>query len=337
MILTLVGLSQGVLGDIKRRSEGTGADVILMPPGSTVFSLSGTRPEKIVDVVRKQPHVALATGVLRESVGNLADNIVGIHLDEFNAMSGGFRYYEGDPAHTFKHPDEILVDDEYARAKGLHVGSVIKDLPGHWVVCGIVEQGKLSRLFASIDDLQSKYAETGKISVVYVKADNPANIDTIKSELQSVFQDYPVHTMKEFTDALSVDNYTLVRDFTRVVVVISVVVGLLVVLLTMYTAVLERTREIGILKALGASPGYIMGILLREAILLAIAGTIAGIIMTYGSQALMRVLAPTWTEDIVYGWWPRACLISLIGALIGAIYPGLKAARQDAIEALAYD
>ena len=64
----------------------------------------------------------------------------------------------------------------------------------------------------------------------------------------------------------------------------SVIVGFLVVLLTMYTAVLERTREIGILKALGASPGYVLGILMREAILLAVFGTIAGILMTYGTQ-----------------------------------------------------
>jgi putative ABC transport system permease protein len=105
----------------------------------------------------------------------------------------------------------------------------------------------------------------------------------------------------------------------------------------MYTAVLERTREIGILKALGASPGYILGILLRETVLLSIAGSIAGILMTYGTRALMQVFVPTMTTSIVYAWWPYAALIALVGSLIGAIYPGLKAARQDAIEALAYD
>jgi len=110
-----------------------------------------------------------------------------------------------------------------------------------------------------------------------------------------------------------------------------------VVFLSMYTAVLERTREIGILKALGASPGYILGILVRETILLAVAGTVAGILMSYGTRALMQVMAPTMTQVIVPDWWPWAALISLVGSLIGALYPGLKAARQDAIEALAYD
>jgi putative ABC transport system permease protein len=110
-----------------------------------------------------------------------------------------------------------------------------------------------------------------------------------------------------------------------------------VVFLSMYTAVLERTREIGILKALGASPGYILAILLRETLLLAIVGSAVGIVMTYGTRYLMGVFVPTMTTEVVYGWWPWAALIALVGSLIGALYPGLKAARQDAIEALAYD
>ncbi len=115
------------------------------------------------------------------------------------------------------------------------------------------------------------------------------------------------------------------------------IVGFLVVFLSMYTAVLERTREIGILKALGASPGYIMEILLRETFLLAVAGAIAGILMSYGTQSIMHVFVPTMPMVIVHSWWPWAALIALSGSMIGAIYPGLKAARQDAIEALSYD
>ena len=117
----------------------------------------------------------------------------------------------------------------------------------------------------------------------------------------------------------------------------TVIWGLLVVFQTMYTAVLQRTREIGILKALGASPGYILGVLLREAVLLAVVGAIAGILMTYGTRALMHRFVPTLTQAIVPDWWWRALLISLTAAILGALYPGLKAARQDAIEALAYD
>jgi len=68
-----------------------------------------------------------------------------------------------------------------------------------------------------------------------------------------------------------------------------------------------------------------------------VAGAIAGILMSYGTQAILRVAVPTMPMLIAHAWWPWSALIALTGSMIGAIYPGLKAARQDAIEALAYD
>jgi putative ABC transport system permease protein len=59
--------------------------------------------------------------------------------------------------------------------------------------------------------------------------------------------------------------------------------------------------------------------------------------MSFGTKWLMDAFAPTLPTAIVQDWWAIAGLIALVGALIGAIYPGLKAARQDPIEALAYD
>ena len=332
MILTLVGVSEGVLGDIAARSRGTGADILIRPPGSSVLAFNGNMPEGVVTLVRKEPHVTLATGTLVQSIGNF-DSIAGIHLDEFNAMSGGFRYLEGGP---FTKPGDIIVDDVYANSNHRHPGDTIElGLP--WRLTGVIESGKLSRMFADIKDLQDKYSAQRMVSVIYVKLDNPANTAAVIESLKQKLTDYKVFSVEEFVSLMSVNSIPILKRFTNVVIGLAVVVGFLVVFLSMYTAVLERTREIGILKALGASPGYILGMLLRETTLLAIAGVIAGILMSYGAQWLMHVFAPTMPMMIVYGWWPYAAVIALVGAIIGAIYPGLKAARQDAIEALAYD
>ena len=122
------------------------------------------------------------------------------------------------------------------------------------------------------------------------------------------------------------------------VIGLGVVVGFLAVLLSMYTAVLERTREIGVLKALGASPAYILNILLREAAVIAIAGAILGILLSYVTRFMIHNFVPaSLIQAIVPEWWPIAAAIAIGGALLGALGPGLKAARQDAIEALAYD
>jgi putative ABC transport system permease protein len=335
MILTLVGVSRGTLGDIQERSRGTGADILIRPPNSSALSLSGNMKlgDKLVAKVRQQPHVALATGVLIQSAGELFESITGINIAEFNQMSGGFRYVQGGP---FQGPDDLIVDEDYARSKKLHVGSYI-NLGPRWHVSGVVEPGKLSKMFAQIAPMRETYSEPGEVSVIYVKVDDPANIESVVAELREMLEDHKIYTVQEYTGMVSVNSIPLLKNFTNVVIVLTVIWGLLVVFQTMYTAVLQRTREIGILKALGASPGYILGVLLREAVLLAVVGAIAGILMTYGTRALMHRFVPTLTQAIVPDWWWRALLISLTAAILGALYPGLKAARQDAIEALAYD
>jgi putative ABC transport system permease protein len=136
---------------------------------------------------------------------------------------------------------------------------------------------------------------------------------------------------------MTVTNVPMLRDFTGVVIGIGTLVGFLIVFLSMYTAVLERTREIGVLKALGASPQFILSILLRETVLLALVGSAIGIVVTYGARALITLLVPTMIQEIVPDWWPISTAISVAGALCGALYPGLKAARQDVIDALAYE
>jgi putative ABC transport system permease protein len=333
MMLTLVGLSRGMLDDYAAHSRGTGADVMVRPPGSSLIGFSGSvMPEKIVDPIRKLPHVTIATGSLIQSVGNF-NSIAGINLDEFNALSGGFTYLEGGP---FQGPDDLIVDDVYARAEHVHAGATIS-LGLKWHVTGIVESGKMSRMFAQLKPLQERYAATDKVSVIWVKVDRPAEIQTVIDELKQQLIDYQIYSVEEYTSLISANSIPMLKQFTGVVIGVGVVIGFLVVFLSMYTAVLERTREIGILKALGASPAYILGMLLRETVLLVIAGAITGILMTYGTRAMLRAFVPTFITEIVYGWWPIAAAIALVGALIGAIYPGLKAARQDAIEALSYD
>lgn len=332
MILTLVGVSQGVLGDIAARSRGTGADILVRPPGSAILGFSGDMPQGIVNLVRMQPHVVLATGTKVQSIGNF-DSISGINIGEFNAMSGGLKYLKGGP---FQGPDELLVDDVYADAHKTQVGSSL-DLGFKWRIAGIVQSGKLSHLFAPLDSLQEKYSAPGKVSVVYVKLDDRKNTQAVIEQLQTALTDYRIYSVDQYVSLVSVDSVPILKTFTNVVVGVAVIVGFLIVFLSMYTAVLERTREIGILKALGASPGYIMAILMRETFVLAVAGAIAGVLMSYGTRWIMNTFVPTMPMLIVHAWWPWAALIALTGSMIGAIYPGLKAAKQDAIEALAYD
>jgi putative ABC transport system permease protein len=332
LILTLVGVSHGVLDDMKARSRGTGADIIIRPPDSSGFTFSLTMPEKIVDFVRAKPHVKIATGTFVKYIGSF-DSITGIHLDEFNAMSGGLKILEGQ---MFQGPDDIVVDEVFAKQHHVQPGSTV-DLGNEWHVSGIIDQGKLSRTFADITSLQKQFGGIDRVSTIYVKLDNPANTAAVKEALEKDLSTYKVDSIEEFVSLFSTNSVPYIQAFTQVVIGIAVLIGFLVVCLSMYTAVLERTREIGILKALGASPGYIVGILLRETVVLALAGTVVGIVMTYGTRSLLGIFGPSFPQEIVPDWYPIVTGIALAGSIVGALYPGLRAARQDAIEALAYD
>ena len=158
------------------------------------------------------------------------------------------------------------------------------------------------------------------------------------ADLKDALKDYQIYSIEEFVSMISVQNVGGLSAFIGVIIGLSVIIGFLVVFLSMYTAVLERTREIGILKALGATPAFVLGILLRETFLLAVFGSALGIAFSYVTRWLIMTLVPSsLSQHIVPGWWPIAGGIALAGAMLGSAYPGWRAARQDPIEALSYE
>jgi putative ABC transport system permease protein len=335
MILTLVGVSYGTLDGTARRARGVGADIMIRPKGSSVIGLS-TAPitDLLIDVVAQQPHVALATGTAILPLSGF-DSITGLDLDTFSRMSGGFHYLQGGP---FRTDQDVLVDEYYAREKKLHVGDKVQLASRTWNVAGIFESGKLARICVRLPVLQELMVSPHHLSQIYVKADRPEHVQQVLEELRAKLPGYPIYTMEEFTSLLSINSVGLLRSFIGVVIGVAVTVGFIVVFMAMYTAVLERTREIGILKAVGASSGFILNLLVRETILLSLLGSFVGILLTYVTQWLMQYAVPaSLTQETVYNWWPIAGAIAVGGALLGVIVPAIRAVRQDATEALSYE
>ena len=335
MILTLVGISYGTLDETARRARGVGADILVRPPASSIISLSSSpMSEKLVPLLMKQPHVTFATGTMGQPLGGF-DVLTGIDLAQFNRLSGGFRFVSGG---RLENEDDVIVDEYFARQKNLRVGSTITLANHPWRVSGIFESGKLSHICVRLNVLQTLTGNSGRLSQIYVKVDDPARARLVVDQLRAAMPGYFIYTMEEFTSLLTISSVGLLRDFIGVVIGIALIVGFIVVTMAMYTAVLERTREIGILKALGASSGYILNLLLRETLLIAILGSVLGIVMTNGSRWLVMHAAPaSLTQETVYSWWPIASGISVIGALLGATLPAWKAVKQDVIQALVYE
>lgn len=338
LILLIVGFSLGQLNSTRDRQAGIGADVIVLPPGSSnLVGVTGApMPVKIGDIIAKLPHVTVVSPVLMQiSTAGSLQTIYGIDLPSFEAMRP-FTYLKGG---AFKGANDIIVDDIYAGSHHSKIGDNVNLLSHTFRVCGVVAHGKGARLFLPLATLQELNGAPGRTSVFYVKGDNPTDAEAVVDEIKNIpnMQTYGVHSMREYLSTLTPDNIPMFATFIDIVIGISVTIGVIVIFQAMYTAVMERTREIGILKSLGASKFYIVNVILRETALLAVGGIIVGIGISYAASAGIHLRMPTLPVQITFHWVLQATIIALIGALAGALYPAFKAAQKDPIHALAYE
>jgi len=341
MILSIVGVFMGMLNDQKARTNGIGADLMMRPSNASAFNGVGGAPMLIknIEAVRRLPHVAVASPVITNlSTAGAIEVLYGIDYDSFNALKP-FVFLSGGP---FSSPDaeEVIIDDVSARTDGGHkVGDTINMMKRPFRICGIVEHGKGGRKLLPIETMGDLMGEPGKATVFYIKTDDPANQQAVIDEIHATrgLEDYPVQTMDDWLSMMTPEKLPGFNVALDVVTGIAVIVGFLVIFQSMYTAVLERTREIGILKSMGASKLTIVGVVLRECAVLAVAGVFLGIAGTFGVRLLIGHLYPTQHFEITAQWMARGALIAFVGALCGALYPAWMAARKDPIDALAYE
>lgn len=344
LILLIVGLSIGIMNDSAERQKGIGADIMVSPPGSSFISgITGAPVSiKVADRLRKLPHVtAVAPVIMQLNTAGNVEILYGVDLKDgsannFNNIGNPFRYLAGGPP---QNADEMLIDDYFASQKNIKVGDTTELLNHQFKVSGIVEHGKGARKFLPIDTLQDLIGAQGKASMFYIKLDDPKNTGEVEAAIKTIpgMEKYSVRSLAEYLSLMTVENMPGFSSFINVVIGVAVIIGFIVIFQSMYTAVMERTREIGILKSLGANKFYIINVILRETIVLAIGGIIVGIIFSVAAREgilhkfpLMRVMMTSY-------WIVKAAAIAIVGAILGALYPAYKAAQKDPIDALAYE
>jgi putative ABC transport system permease protein len=206
-------------------------------------------------------------------------------------------------------------------------------------ISGIVENGRGARKFIPMNTLQDLIGAKDKASVFYVKLDNADNAAAVVDEIKSQpgMEKYSVLSTSDYLSMMTPSHLPGFKPFIGVVIGVSLVIGFLVIFQSMYTAVMERTREIGILKSLGASKVYIINIILRETVVLALAGIAVGVAFSLAARLGIQQRWPLVHLDQSIVWMVRATIIAIVGAACGAIYPAYKAAQKDPIDALAYE
>ena len=337
LVIIGVGLTSGLLTESAKRTEGIGADIMVQPPSASIFmAFSGApMPIAIADKLRQLDYVqAVAPVLVQFNSVNGFDLVYGIQSDTFRAVSGGFTLYSGT---LLQDPNDILVDDIYARAKKLKVGDTIRILEHDFHLAGIVEHGKGARLFVEMSTLQEMSGARDKASAFFIKCDRSDHTPAVTDEVSGLLPRYEIRPLKDFFSQMTSSNLPGLSTFINVMIAIAVCIGFLVTFLSMYTTIVERTREIGVLKSLGASKSYIVEAILSETTLMCLAGVVGGIGLSFLVRYVVLQAFPSLTILITLKWILLAGMIAVSGGLLGASYPAWLASRKDPVEALAYE
>ena len=348
MILSIVGIFYGILNGARAQQSGTGMDMIVRPGATNALLSSGSASAdvRIADVLRKMPHVQVVSPVnIKLTLAASVENIYGIDFASYNALRP-FVFVSGGP---FRGPYDMIVDDlQAAGTPSLHVGSTVKALNHTFTICGIVEHGKGARKFIPLDTMDDLDGNPGKAATFFLRTDDPASSDpaakdAIQTEVRNEIlatdglQDWSIQTIQEFLAGLTPEHMPGFKIALNTVICIATIIGFMVIFQSMYTAVMERTREIGILKSMGAGKAAIVSVVLRETTLLTAVGITLGLLLSYGLHDALHHRFPTLSFQLTTGWDIKAVLIALGGSICGALYPAFKAARKDPIDALSYE
>ena len=334
LVLMIVGMTSGVIADWGKRVEGVGADILVQPPNASIFFAfsSAVMQESLGDEIEKLPGVDEVAPTLILSDPKTLMIIYGIDFKRFNALSKGFIFRSGRP---FQAPDETIADDIAAQTRHLKVGDTVTLLNRPFRVAGIVAHGKGARFFIPLKTAQDIMGADKRVSMFFVRS--KGDTEATRAEILKLDPQNRVRSMSEYVTLMSSSRLPELKPFIRTMVVLGIVVSFLVVLMNMHTMVMERTREIGILKALGFTRLEIVQMLLGETAVLAILGSLVGIGATFLTQAILKQTNPSLPILLSAGWVVASIGLALLGSALGATVPAIRASSYDPVEALAYE
>jgi len=171
----------------------------------------------------------------------------------------------------------------------------------------------------------------------FVRLDDPDQTYEIQELLEEMFVSEQAVPLQDIVSLMMSTSVPALDAFLKGVVGLSVAIGTLVIFLSMYTTITERTREIGILRSLGATKSFVVVLILQETLALCVVGVLVGIAASFVIAAAVPLQFATLQVMITTDWILRAGGLAILSGVLGAIYPALRAAGQDPVEALAYE
>ncbi len=344
LILVTVGLARGILYETGQREKNVGAEILFQSAGTLGASITATPlalPVAYTQRLRQIEGVRAVTPIgryIRSGAGGIGfemiEGIADRPTPEYASYAeiSGIRIVEGRPLQS---DEEIIVDRHYAATKKVAPGSRVELLNHTFTVVGIYEPESGARVKMRLAKMQELLGAHGKCSSILVKCLDPNEQERVAERIEAALPGNQIIFTRDIPSYYDRGIPSL-NIFLRVVVGLALVVSSLVILLAMYTSITERTREIGILKSLGASRRFIIVTIEKEALAISALGVAVGYVLSF----LAKVGIMRYTSLIVRfegKWLLAAALVGVLAGALGALYPAVHAARQDPVRALAYE
>ncbi len=336
IMLIIGGITSGTLSDYLDRTIGVGADFILQPSGASIFYAftSATLPEKLAAKLLEVPGVAAAAPVLSMFSSSDFGLVFGVDLKSYNLLPGRLKIVAGEES---LEGYQVIVDELYARSRGVSPGSQLTLLNHQFTVSAICRPGAVVRVFVPLQTLQELNGTPDKATVIFIKAAEGRNAEEVYQVLRKTYPQLSIVRTSDPSLLLADTQMPGLKEFRFTVVFVSMLLSFMVILLAMYSTIFERTREIGILKSLGASKAFIVGLILRESAMICTLGVILGIALSLGLREVITGAFPTLQVQMNLAELATSCVLGLLGGSLGALYPAYKASQMDPVTALSYE
>jgi putative ABC transport system permease protein len=337
LIMLFTGLARGMSNDLQRRASNVRAEIIFMRPGAMQLTASTANlSTQYVARLKAIDGVEEALPVLRhffQGKGGFGfEQIDGVDWDAYARMNGISLVAGRAPQGL----DEIVIDETKASNNHLKIGDKLAPFSNkEYTVTGIYAPESGPRVKMTLEALQDALEAKGKATFIFVKLRNPEQLVEMEKKIDTALPGNTIQPTREVFTSIE-KSIPYLGVFLRVLVGLAAIVSALVVMLAMYTTITERTREIGILKAMGASRGYIVSIIEKEAVLISLIGLAAGFALSLVTGFFIHRFYGLMFE-YSWSWTLTAAAIGLIGGILGALYPALRASNLDPVSALAYE
>jgi len=338
LVMLFTGLSRGMNNDLQRRASNVRAELIFMRPGAiqatgASLNLDTRYADRLKAIDGIEDAIPIGRFFIQGAGGIGLEQLDGVDWNSYASMNG-IRLVSGQPPTGV---NDAMIDEVKARNNNLHVGDMLKPFGPNqqYRISGIYTPESGPRVKLTLAGLQEALEAKGKCTFIFIKLRQPDQVDAMAKKIDAELPGNLIQPTREvFAGFEKTIPYLAV--FLRVLVGLAAVVSAVVVMLAMYTTITERTREIGILKAMGASRGYIVGIIEKEAILISLIGLVVGFAASVLIGSLIHKVYGL-VFEYSWQWTITAAAIGLVGGVLGALYPAWRASNLDAVNALSYD